>query len=430
MSAISSHPPLRPRVAALPAGARAAAPCARPPVRPACSTHALSPPAVCASPHAPRAVILTPPRPGRSLFCGVQLLPRSGATRMAPVAALSDQLAAGLGALASAVTGAAASPGPLRALPGSPAPLGASPVAAAAGAAAGVNFALAAPSASSVALCLHTAAGEELLEAAMHRDDASGVWHAFVPGLPPAGVLYAFRVSGHPGKRHRWDPSRPLLDPYARHVAGRAAFGRRDAFEQFQPAVGSVFRGTYDFAAPPFDWGAGYRRPAIAPQDLVILELPVRCFTADASSGLAPARRGTFLGLADKVPHLLEMGVNCVELLPVFEYDELEFQRRPNPRDHMTNVWGYSHLSFFAPMARFSAAEGGGGRAPVAAAEEFKEMVRRLHAAGIEVILDVVYNHTVEGERSVCRGGWGVRGVGGGGCTARLCLRRALALDC
>ena len=94
-----------------------------------------------------------------------------------------------------------------------------------------------------------------------------------------------------------------------------------------------------------------------------------------------------------QIPHLVELGVTAVELLPVFEYDELEFQRSPNPRDHMVNIWGYSHLSFFAPMSRF----GSGGKGPAAAAKEFKQLVKALHGAGIEVILDVVYNHTVEG---------------------------------
>ena len=103
-----------------------------------------------------------------------------------------------------------------------------------------------------------------------------------------------------------------------------------------------------------------------------------------------------------QIDHLVELGVNAVEVLPVFEYDELEFQRTPNPRDHMVNIWGYSHMSFFAPMARFAS----GGAGPAAAARQFKELVRALHKAGIEVILDVVYNHTVEGahipQRSPC----------------------------
>merc|ERR1719379_2306773 len=101
----------------------------------------------------------------------------------------------------------------------------------------------------------------------------------------------------------------------------------------------------------------------------------------------------TFEGLRQKIPHLKSLGVTCVELLPIFEYDELEFRRFPNPRSHMTNVWGYSHISFFAPMSRF----GSGGEGPIAASREFKTLVKALHAAGIEVILDVVYNHTAEG---------------------------------
>ena len=239
----------------------------------------------------------------------------------------------------------------------------------------------------------------------MHRDGASGVWHGVVPGLPPKDVLYGFRVAGEGGwdTPFRWDSTRVLLDPYARYVVGRARFGVRDEFEQFETKVGSRFLGTFDFTTTPFDWGPSYRKPALAPEDLVIAELAVRSFTADPSSGVAPTRRGTFLGLADKIPHLLSLGVNAVELLPVFEYDELEFQRHPNPRDHMTNIWGYSHLNFFAPMSRFGAASHEEKKAlpgsdPVATAAEFKEMVRKLHAAGIEVILDVVYNHTAEAD--------------------------------
>lgn len=105
---------------------------------------------------------------------------------------------------------------------------------------------------------------------------------------------------------------------------------------------------------------------------------------------------------AMQIPHLKELGVTAVELLPVFEFDELEFQRIPNPRDHMVNIWGYAHASFFAPMSRF-AADGAG---PVAAARQFKELVRQLHAAGIEVILDVVYNHTIEGQPALFEPLW------------------------
>jgi isoamylase len=98
----------------------------------------------------------------------------------------------------------------------------------------------------------------------------------------------------------------------------------------------------------------------------------VRTFTASPTSEVAPDRRGSYLGLADKVEHLKKLGVNAVELLPVFEYDELEFQRGKNKRDHMINIWGYSHITFFAPMSRFAA----GGAGAAAAAREFKQMVK------------------------------------------------------
>ncbi|THG12901.1 hypothetical protein TEA_021379 [Camellia sinensis var. sinensis] len=120
----------------------------------------------------------------------------------------------------------------------------------------------------------------------------------------------------------------------------------------------------------------------------------VRAFTADESSGLNPTLRGSYLGVIEKIPHLLELGINAVELLPVFEFDEFEFQRRPNPRDHMINTWGYSTINFFAPMSRYASAGGG----PANASREFKEMVKALHGAEIEVILDVVYNHTNEAD--------------------------------
>ncbi|KAK7282836.1 hypothetical protein RIF29_11920 [Crotalaria pallida] len=129
-------------------------------------------------------------------------------------------------------------------------------------------------------------------------------------------------------------------------------------------------------------------------KDLVIYEMNVRAFTSDESSGLDSNVRGSYLGVIEKIPHLLELGINAVELLPVFEFDELELQRRPNPRDHMINTWGYSTINFFAPMSRY-ASDGGGS---VNASREFKQMVKALHSAGIEVILDVVYNHTNEAD--------------------------------
>jgi isoamylase len=160
---------------------------------------------------------------------------------------------------------------------------------------------------------------------------------------------------------------------------------------------GSTWWGAFDFSSEPFDWGDDDRvRPKHHPSELIVYEMPVRCFTADASSGVPRSRRGGWLGVADRADHLESLGVNAVELLPVFEYDELEFRRWRNPREHMTNVWGYSHVSFFAPMSRFGSAGAQRAGDPAASAREFKQMVKELHARGIQVILDVVYNHTAE----------------------------------
>jgi isoamylase len=201
------------------------------------------------------------------------------------------------------------------------------------------------------------------------------VWHVALAGLPHVGVCYGYRVSGDGGwdAGLRWDASRALLDPYAPLVNGRRQFGVRDGVEHFAGQAGSRFTGTFDFDSAPFDWGDEEAvRPRYSLADLTIYEMPVRGFTAHESSGLPPELRGTFLGVAEKASYLAELGVTAVELLPVFEWDELEFRRTRNPRDHMTNVWGYSHINFFAPMSRFAA----GGAGPAAAAREFKHMVK------------------------------------------------------
>ena len=182
----------------------------------------------------------------------------------------------------------------------------------------GVNFALAAPRASSVKLCLFDRSGNMVHEGPMHRSE-DGTWASFIPNLPRTSVLYGYRVSGDGdwSTPFRWDDSRILLDPWAPLVVGRAKFGVRDAFEKFQPGIGSQFLGTYDFESPPFDWGPNYKKPAIAPEDTIIMELPIRSFTAHPSSGLEDDLRGTFAGLTAKVPELVKLGITAVELLPV-----------------------------------------------------------------------------------------------------------------
>src|SRR5262249_19935021 len=130
---------------------------------------------------------------------------------------------------------------------------------------------------------------------------------------------------------------------------------------------------------PPFDWGDD--RSIRHTHDAVVYEMHVRGFTRRANSGVSPAARGTFAGVGEKIPYLLELGVAIVELMPVFQFDPEEGG----------NYWGYMPLSFFAPQPSYSTAADGEGRL-----DEFRRMVKALHAAGIEVILDVVYNHTSE----------------------------------
>ncbi|KAK4428619.1 Isoamylase 3, chloroplastic [Sesamum alatum] len=279
----------------------------------------------------------------------------------------------------------------LKVFPGQAHPLGVSEVEN------GTNFAIFSENAAAVTLCLVIQRGinnkldQGMIELSLDPqvNKTGDIWHICVEDLPRNNVLYSYRVDGsrdwHHG--HRFDTRNTLLDPYAKLVEGRRIFA--DANNKM-----SKFFGTYDFDCLPFDWGENYKLPNIPEKDLVIYEMNVRAFTADESSGLDPEIRGSYLGVIEKIPHLLELGINAVELLPVFEFDEMEFQRRPNPRDHMINTWGYSTINFFAPMSRY--ASNGGG--PLNASREFKEMVKALHNAGIEVILDVVYNHTNEAD--------------------------------
>ncbi|KAH9625411.1 hypothetical protein KSS87_008201, partial [Heliosperma pusillum] len=279
---------------------------------------------------------------------------------------------------------------PFKLLPGQAFPLGVSKVEN------GINFAIFSQHATSVALCLllpdkcSDASSDEMMEFKLDPtlNRTGDIWHILIEDLPLSGVLYGYRMDGPQDwqQGHRFDSSFVLIDPYAKFIEGRRLFG--DPNNKL-----SDFMGTYDFDGPSFDWGDD-TNPNIPENDLVIYEMNVRAYTADESSGLDADIRGSYQGIIEKIPHLLELGINAVELLPVFEFDEMEYQRRPNPRDHMINTWGYSTINFFAPMSRYASSGGG----PINAALEFKEMVKALHNAGIEVILDVVYNHTNEGD--------------------------------
>jgi glycogen operon protein len=208
-------------------------------------------------------------------------------------------------------------------------------------------------------------------------------WHVFVPGIT-AGQLYGYRVHGpfEPEKGHRFNPVKVLLDPYGKCMARPDGYNRAAACKPVShvPAMKSV---VVDSGA--YDWGDDV--PLRIPfARSVLYELHVGGFTKHPTSGVAPDRRGTYAGLIEKIPYLHDLGVTAVELLPVHAFDEQDCP------PGLTNYWGYSPISFFAPHAQYSSR-----RDPLGVLDEFRDMVKALHATGLEVILDVVYNHTAEG---------------------------------
>ncbi|HTP65617.1 MAG TPA: glycogen debranching protein GlgX [Geobacteraceae bacterium] len=205
-------------------------------------------------------------------------------------------------------------------------------------------------------------------------------WHVFVPGLG-SGQLYGYRVAG-PDKL-RFDARKLLFDPYCRALTVPAGYSRRAAAEPGDN-TGTAMKSV---VADPrgYDWegDSPLKRPF---SRTVIYELHLAGFTRHPSSGVSTGKRGTYAGLIEKVPYLKQLGITAVELLPVFQFD---------PQDAppgFTNYWGYSPLSFFAPHAAYSSRKD-----PLGPLDEFRDMVKALHRAGIEVILDVVFNHTAEG---------------------------------
>ena len=222
------------------------------------------------------------------------------------------------------------------------------------------------------------------------------IWHVELSGAG-AGLLYLWRIDGpwQPTEGHRFNPKISLLDPYARSVAGSYRWESDSSVD-----AGSVGRVPVSYLPPKclvvddsgFDW-QGDRRPGTPLEDSVIYEMHVRGFTRHPSGGVR--RPGSFLGLIEKIDYLRGLGVTAVELLPVHEFNENELIRRnPLSGELLKNYWGYSPVLFAAPNGGYAVGEATGG----AAVREFKTMVRELHAAGIEVILDVVFNHTAEGD--------------------------------
>jgi glycogen operon protein len=258
----------------------------------------------------------------------------------------------------------------------------------------GVNFALFSEHAEKVELCLFDAAGRRERQRIELRERTDNVWHCYLPEVRPS-QLYAYRVHGpyRPQDGQRFNPSKLVVDPYAREIAGElrwhdALYGypvggkredlgldRRDS-APYLPKCRVV-----DTA---FTWGAD-RRPEVPWHDMVIYELHVRGLTRQ-HPGVAQAQRGTYAALssAPVIEYLRNLGVTTVELMPVHAF----IDDRPLVERGLRNYWGYNTLGFFAPEPRYSAS---------GSSKEFKTMVKRLHSAGIEVLIDVVYNHTCEG---------------------------------
>jgi len=258
----------------------------------------------------------------------------------------------------------------------------------------GVNFALFSAHAEKVELCLFDASGRHELQRLELKVRTNDIWHCYLPQARP-GMLYGYRVHGpyRPHDGHRFNPHKLLIDPYAKSIAGEllwsdAHFGYRIgdkhedlSFDRRDDAYGMPKCRVIDAA---YDWEDD-RPPRIPWQDTVIYELHVRGFTM-RHPRVPPELRGTYAGLANvrAIEHLKRLGITTVELMPVHAFAD----ERHLVQQGLRNYWGYNSYAFFAPEPRYSA---------TGHISEFKTMVKALHAAGIEVVLDVVYNHTAEG---------------------------------
>ncbi len=261
---------------------------------------------------------------------------------------------------------------------GAPAPLGVSFVEREAA----YNFALYSKHATGVILLLY--ASDDLVKPLAEqrfdplRNKSGRVWHCRLhAGLVDRARFYAYRVEGpfDPRDGHRFEPDKVLLDPYARSVYFPPGFSRAAACARGSNA-GRAPLGVIHACRDGFDWAGD--APLRHGHDTIIYEMHVRGYTRRANSGVSPEKRGTYAGVIEKIPYLKELGVTAVELLPIHQCDPDE-----------KNYWGYMTLNFFSPEQRY-AVDGEGAR------DEFRRMVRALHAAGIEVIIDVAYNHTTE----------------------------------
>ena len=258
----------------------------------------------------------------------------------------------------------------------------------------GVNFALFSENATKVELCLFDPDGRREVQRILMREQTDMVWHCYLPEARP-GLIYGYRVYGpfEPLRGHRFNPNKLLLDPYAQDIVGTIEWSDAHFAYQVDAADGDLSFDTRDNAASvpksrvtdsSFHWGND-RSPEIPWHEMVVYELHVRGFTLKHPE-VPPPLRGTYAGLATApvIEHLKRLGITSVELMPCHSF----IDDRHLVDEGKRNYWGYNSIGYFAPEARYSAS---------GSIKEFKTMVKTLHSAGIEVILDVVYNHTAEG---------------------------------
>jgi isoamylase len=252
----------------------------------------------------------------------------------------------------------------------------------------GVNFSLFSRTATGVELLLFDRADDAAPSRVIPIDPIANrsyhYRHVFVPGVQPSQI-YGYRVAGptEPARGLRFDASKVLLDPYGRGVVVPKGYNRELAGKPGDNADAAMKSVVVDSVAYDWEGDQPLRRPA---SRTIIYEMHVRGFTQHPSSGVDETKRGTYAGLIEKIPYLQQLGITAVELLPVFQFDP--YDAPPGK----INYWGYAPISFFAPHTAFSSRQG-----PLGPVDEFRDMVKALHRSGIEVILDVVFNHTAEG---------------------------------
>ncbi len=253
----------------------------------------------------------------------------------------------------------------------------------------GVNFSVFSRHATGVELLLFDGVDDTKAASVVRLDPSANrtyfYWHVFVPSVRP-GQLYGYRVDGpfDPSSGLRFDPTKVLLDPYGRGVMVPSTYDRAAARRPGDNAATALKSVVVDVSAYDWEGDVPLQRPS---SQTIVYEMHVRGFTRHPSSGLSETTRGTFAGLIEKIPYLQRLGITAVELLPVFQFD---------PQDSppgLVNYWGYAPVSFFAPHQGYSSR-----RDPLGPVDEFRDMVKALHRAGLEVILDVVFNHTAEGD--------------------------------